>query len=294
MEPTLSRSTASATTNYLPALIFVIGVARRSGTNYLARAIVSHPDVCRPRGHWELPFLEIADQFRDMHRSFVALRGPDRLDFTFAEFASYMGRGLVDGIARRVTVEEQAPFVLHKNPGTGGLEHFRDFFPDSHLILLIRDGRDNLCSMLAAHGKLGRGRRLFNLIRDARLWATSAERIRDHLQRDSNCTLVRYEEMNAQPRKVLAEIAERIGLRADQRWLDSSSTIPVFGSGFLRTSAESNGHLVEEPGPTQWVERDRTEAFQPVGRWHKQLSRTEQKLVHRIIGPMLSEFGYTT
>jgi len=158
--------------------VFIAGVTARSGTNFLARLLLAHPDVVRPQGFWELPLLGGVDHFQAFYRAFVGGDGPGRVGYSFDEFASAFGDGFLARIWDRTDVPSGV--LLHKCPNTDGIESFPQFFPQGRLIFLVRDGRDCVNSLLAASGygkSTGDPRRKLALARLSSYWARSARRI---------------------------------------------------------------------------------------------------------------------
>lgn len=276
------------------ALVFVAGAMERVGTNYIGRLLLAHPEVCRPEGHWELPLLDVAAEFEQTHSQFLGRRAEGRLDYSFERFARCFGDGLMQlFVERAVDVTSTTRFLLHKNPSTRGLDRFRAFFPDARLILLVRDGRDNVNSLLRAAGFRDSSswspRRLAYLAIYARKWALSARRILDCLERDDDCLLVRYEALHGAPMQTLREIASYAGLALSDEWLAAADSLPVTGSSFYG-SEETFKSLVDSN--TNWRPERKTSSFKPVGRWREHWSRLDRRVFERIAGPELRALGY--
>jgi hypothetical protein len=293
-----------------PDLIFISGIMRRSGTNYIARLLLGHRDVCRPEGHWELPLFEAAGVFSEFHETFLhrgprgrlikfwasfrQVRHPNRLNYSIEDFARCFGEGLMSLLVERVPVESRASrYLLHKNPGTEGIEHFRRFFPDAKLIFIVRDGRDNVNSLMVAAGFKERRwnvMRWITFCRFAREWARSAQRVLNYSARpESNCIVVRYEELYSDSEKVLKQMSEYLDLPIYAEWLNQGSEITVTGSGFYRASGAM---VVESAGETNWRAVSKTNEFKPVGRWRTSWSWLDKFLFAKIAGRALKELGY--
>ena len=275
-------------------LIFVAGVMGRVGTNYLGRLLLAHPEVDRPAGHWELPLLDVADGFTELHSRFVGRRSPGRVPFSSDDFARCFGDGLERLLATRLLdPKENGRFLLHKNPSTLGIDRFRAFFPDAKLILLVRDGRDNVNSLLRAAGfrdaRWWSPRRLAYLCQYSRKWASSARRIRAYAASDADHLVVTFESLHERPAAVLREIAEYVGLPISDAWLAEANSMPVKGSGFYGAPAAVAGPSASN---TNWNEVPKDGSFQPVGRWRRQWSRLDVALFNWIAGRELAELGY--
>jgi len=264
--------------------LFIAGITARSGTNFLARLLLAHPDVVRPRGFWELPLLTGADHFQAFYRAFVGGDGPGRVDYSFDEFARAFG----DGFLTRVWDRTDAPsgVLLHKCPNTDGIEYFPLFFPTGRLIFLVRDGRDCVNSLLAASGYGTSGpnpRRTVALARLSNFWAKSARRILDC---GGHARVVRYEDLHRSPSDTLRQIADFVPLRPDVAWLSAPDASEVRGS----THFDSSGD--EEPGEARWESAPKTAKFQPVGRWQSSWSSVDRAIFAKLAGRELAALGY--
>lgn len=275
----------------LQQLIFVAGIMRRAGTNYIGQLLLTHPDVCRPQGHWELPLCQAAEEFAAFHRAFLGGRERGRLDYPLDRFARCLGDGLMKLFSDRVEARGAAKYLLHKNPGTRGVEHFLKFFPEAKLIFLVRDGRDNVNSLLVAAGFRGRRwspLRAPYLYKFARDWAASARRILAHAA-ESGCLIIKYEDLHLKAEESLRAIAEYAGLSLSEEWLEAASRVPVAGSGFYRGAEES---AVERPGEAHWRQLPKTAKFQPVGRWRASWSALDRLIFRLVAGREMKALGY--
>jgi hypothetical protein len=277
----------------VPALVFIAGSTARSGTNFLGRLLLAHPDICRPVGHWELPLLDVADQFVAFHSAFLRRRREGRLRYSLDEFGRCFGDGLLRLLASQVDPEARpSKYLLHKNPGTLGIEYFRTFFPDGKLIFLVRDGRDSVNSLLVAAGFGQRRsvRRHLDFYHYTRSWADSARRIQAYAASPgANCMLVKFEDLHRDPAASLRRIAEYLEVDAPREWLAAAKDLPVKGSGFFRQTERG---AAEDPGQTYWKDVEKTERFKPVGRWCTSWSRLDRAIFNAIAGRSLAGFGY--
>jgi len=223
--------------------------------------------------------LDVVDRYEAFHRAFLARREAGRLDYTFAEFATAFGSGLVALLGDRVPSRPEGARLLHKNPGTLGIEQFDAFFPDAKLIFLLRDGHDVVNSQLAVLGSKFRKRDIAMLARD---WSNSAKRILDYA---GSSLQVRYEDLCASPTDELRRIARFVDLDEDEQWLLAEAAEEVRGSTHLRSGAESPGHA-------SWAAEPKTEAFNPVGRWRTSWSAADRFVFDRFAGAEMARLGY--
>lgn len=274
----------------LPKLIFIAGAMGRTGTNFLARLLLAHPDVCRPAGHWEFPIFDVAEEFAAFHTAFSKRRGKGRLDYSLDEFAIQFGHGINQLFYERVTdSEKHSKFLLHKNPATKGIEYFKQFFPDAKLIFIVRDGRDTVNSLLRAAGYTNKLnlKRYYFFIRQTKQWAKSVQRILNYSKSpDAECIVVKYENLHKNCEDVLEQVAKYTNLSISKNWINQSSTMPVTGTNF-HSPAE-----ISEENRTYWKEVEKTEKFQPIGRWKNSWSALDKHLFYKFAGQELDEMGY--
>ena len=277
-----------------PTLAFIAGIMRRSGTNYIARLLLEHPEVCRPKGHWELPLFEVADKYAEFHDAFLNKGKAGRLKYSLDDFARCFGEGLLSLLNEWVSpAAPAARYLLHKYPATRGIEHFRRFFPTAKLIFIVRDGRDNVNSLMVAAGFRGGHwslKRWVYFYKFAREWAHSARRILDYTARpEAACLVVKYEDLYREPERMLERLSEYLNLSVSTEWADAARNIAVTGSGFYRPAGDS---VVEVPGKAFWQKVNKTSQFKPIGRWRSSWSWLDKRLFTKLAGRELKELGY--
>ena len=265
--------------------LFIAGLSQRSGTNFLARALVLHPAFVRPTGHWELPLLEVADDYRAATEAFIGRRAEGRLRFDFATIAGGIGQALLDESWSRVEDPADARTLVLKNPSTRGIDDFELFFPRGRLVLLTRDCRDVVNSQMAAIE--GSARRLTSMPRVvqvtffARLWRDAVRRVLDR----SGGLVVRYEDMVSSPDEVLGKICSLVGVDMSDEWLHSVADLSVRGS-------TPHGRPAGLGGQPVYDDVDGSDDFQPEGRWRESWSARDRRLVDRIAGREMRLLGY--
>ncbi|MCB0490443.1 MAG: sulfotransferase [Cyclobacteriaceae bacterium] len=247
--------------------VMVVAPYQRSGTNFLGRLMLQHPDITRPIGAWEIPFMELDDQLRKIRTAFRTTL-PGRHTYEMSDFRYAFGSGFANVLRNRVPCEEKERAVmLIKHVSPRGVEHFFEMIPDGKLIFLVRDGRDTVTSLLAAHFRERRGRffRPDLAYRYAKRWRQNTMILKRAKEKFlDRALIVRYEDLVADEFTQLRRIGDYIGLFFDQQTLDLAKNLPVKGSSF----APKDGVR------SVWRDREKTSDFKPVGRW-KSLSKLE-------------------
>ncbi len=192
--------------------------------------------------------------------------------------------------ARPAAVPLPETFVVIKEPhGSQAADVIMEALPSSRLLFLLRDGRDVVDSELAAAAKgswlgdvfpvvggVGDDERLSFVEQSACKWLWRTEVVEQaYAAHPGPKLLVRYEDMLAGAAGQLRRVFHWLGLELADADLDSL----VQSQSFERLPAEHRGP-------------DRIfRAAQP-GLWRENLSREEQSVVERVIGPKLRELGY--
>jgi hypothetical protein len=181
------------------------------------------------------------------------------------------------------------PIVVVKEPASHVADWLLEIFPGSNMIFLLRDGRDVVDSWLDAYSEdswaategaypLTTGREREALIRwQASVWLRRTEVVQRAFaaQEPERRVLVRYEQLRMEPRRELRRICALLGVRTPPSRLDEIAE----ASSYERVPAASrgNGHRIRHAQP---------------GAWRETMTLSEQRLMHRILGPKLAELGY--
>jgi hypothetical protein len=284
---------------------FLQGVRIRSGTNYIAKVMSCNPHVQL------VPPKKTTDEFpvmRNMEiweKGFTAFlgqyKGP-RGTYEFRRFLSYFGAAWLRYLVDLFSL--QPGHVFLKDPSVRHLDRFFEMFPDAKLIILVRDGRDNVASSEKAAlarrtdmslARKSRTRLNHLLMRDfvqaARDWAVSVDRI-VRFDEEFKCSplasrylIVRYEDIYRSPREMGRRLFEFMEVPWDDAILDAVENAEVVGSSFY--GAEGR----EDARKPNWTATPKSEAFQPIGRWSG-WNGLRKKLFKRIAGRQLIQMGY--
>ena len=287
------------------SFVFLHGIRVRSGTNYLSKLMSYHPDIqLIPPGKTtdEFPLLHTAPYWESAFNHFVQRFNGNKNLFQFDSFAPFLGNAWLLYLIETFNLHPGCVFI--KDPHVSHLRQFFKIFPNAKLIILIRDGRDNVASSIKAgmairaHMKIyERGKRLLKhlLLRDfllhTREWANAARTISQFDAEFSNTlwssryTVVHYENIFKNPEEVGEMLFKFMDLPNDSSPTISLKDIPVIGSSFY--SADK----VENATKPNWQATQKTSDFQPIGRW-KGWGRVRKNLFKMIAGKELISLGY--
>lgn len=277
--------------------IIIRGIRPRSGTNFLAQLLDVHPDVAaHPNEIWEWPHFQHADLLIEYANAIAS--SPKAQKFQPRRFLRHLGdawfgylSGFVEGGKR----------VMLKDPSTGHIDAFFTFFPESYLLVIVRDGRDQISSALRSgfgvpppfaplhpttwHRVVGPSD--FEIL--CRRYRESAERILDFVQGgdtsrnvDRQVKIVHYEHIHLETEATMRQLLDFVQLDADLYEFGDLGSIPVKGSSFFRNEDDQIDFA-------KGLAKDDT--FSPIGRWHD-WSRAWRNTFDRVCGNSMRRLGY--
>jgi hypothetical protein len=256
--------------------IFIVSPAPRSGTNYFLDLLCLHP-ACAPYPVYEDFFLAYSHLLALYARATgqMALRPKSALP---QRYDHLLQASLGDGLARMIQAQVPGKRAVLKTPSLGGLDNFHLLFPDAKLLIILRDGRDQVESFLNSFP--ARNPRFHQLVRG---WAGSVTGLRRHLARMDRLAypylLVRYEDLFIRNQTELRRVFAFCGLDPEAYDYARAAQLPIRGSSeHLRQGSE-------------WKPVPRTPEFQPIGRW-KSWPRSRRAFFSRTAGRHLKRWGY--
>ena len=267
-------------------ITFLLGVMPRSGTNYLANVLCCHKDVSAPEPLWEDFFLSNSSALSKFERKCFRFWNEkweaEPKYLTRKNLRESMGNGLLDFISRTQSCPELESVskikLLAKTPTVRGLADFFDYFPNSKLILLVRDGRDIVSSGTKSFG--------WSFDKAARDWSKAVQSITTFLSKNNHFSesvmLVKYEDLYADEEATLTSILNFMDLDANKFDFEALNSLGISGSS----------ELVDKQGKVTWNEKlKKSDEFSPVERWRKWPS-IKQKRFDYLAGEQLDALGY--
>jgi hypothetical protein len=212
-----------------------------------------------------------------------------------ADLASWLGRDAVESLAAMcqtriesfyaevgASAGKPAPsffvekFLLDPVP----VELMSEIYPGAKEVILVRDFRDRLSSVLAwneRQGHPGFGRELVTSDAEfitSRLRIEAQSLLQHWRNRADEAHLVRYEDLVLEPRRTLADILAHLGLPHDESTVDLT----------LDRAREAGSGLD--------AHRTAADALSSIGRWGHDLDPSLIALCEREFAEVLEEFGY--
>lgn len=242
-----SSSSRGKLARKIPALVFVAGPLR-SGSTLMTLMLDRHPSLKNP-GEFDFLF----DAFGvDGGMARAQAMSSEELDDFYSDDRGYLSSAIRLGPAAAVPrrlrelvarYAEGVPCLalsIHRNFVTA-----HELFPEARFIHILRDPRDCAKSAVAA-GFAG------NVYHGLEPWLNSEEswdRLVPRLNPDQYVQ-VRYEELVAEPERVLTEICDFLGLSYEPQMLDLSGTTyeppsPKFANQWRRSMGDRDVRLIE-------------------------------------------------
>ena len=234
--------------------IFILGIAARSGTNYLHDLIRMHPDCDSASGILEEDNLvanaHLLIRYADnVSKWWKKNWGSSELKSEKEKLLQGIGEGLIAFLSTQLQSRKQAAGVnetgegplrlVTKTPSVKNLGLFSRLFPSEPLIVLVRDGRSVVESAARTFD------RPYGHV--AREWSRSARIIRDYRRShpERPFLLVRYEDLYKNVEQELRRIFQYLHLNADAYDFEAAADLPVRGSSTFRRSARRPGRRVQ-------------------------------------------------
>jgi hypothetical protein len=253
------------------APIFIVGIERRSGTNYFQKLLSLHPGL-RAFAIPEDTFVAsswVLDLFVDLVRvknqEWVSREGFDDI------LVSGLGSGLLQ------VIEAQSPGkrAVLKTPSAKGLRGFFRLFPHCPLLILVRDGRAVTESHFRTWG--GRKEKIMSL------WAEGAAEIvkfKNLHPEGDKYLVVRYENLVKEVESEMKKILDFLRLDPKVFPFEKARELPVIGSSTYRDKKCPWNHP-KKTGP----------AFDPLARF-SHWKPSEHQRFNRVAGTWSRKLGY--
>jgi len=276
--PSFELTAVTTELSAVPRPILVLGMARRTGTNFLGGLLKLHPDCTGPQSIYE-DFLVSGVDSLENYVTAVSGEWDHKWD-PDGSIASHLRGALGAGVEGFIRAESHDPQKrpVFKTPSVEGLRSVDQYFPGSDIVILVRYGpavvesgmRSFKWKFETACEKWGDAARLV------------VEVLAEHdAARTSRLTVVRYEDLFTTTNETLMRLFDRLGLNADRYDFDKAEAFPVLGSSTNRGGIPK----------VHWKPVKKTADFNPLARaahWSaKKLERFD-----RLTGHVSADLGY--
>lgn len=254
--------------------IFILGIAPRSGTNFLCQLLMLHPDVVRPKPIWEDYFLSESNLLLNYTHSVFSHWDPNWGNIYDLE--DQLIRHIVNGIYSFLESRNLGERLLMKTPSVKNLNNFEKLFPEAYLLIIVRDGRDVVESGVRTFG--------WKYEDAIRKWTDSAKTIQNFaklsLETNLKYKIVRYEDLVTDLDKSLQLVLNFLNLDITNYSFQAARELPVIGSCDL-----------SEGGGVHWRGVKKRQEFNPIKRWEN-WNKFRLRRFNHLAGQCMIQFGY--
>lgn len=259
----------------MPIPVFLLGFSVRCGTNYLG-SLISHssymatvpPDISH--GEFGLNRYYVDTQFDDYATLLLRSSFGIRRDITTGDLKRAFGDATISLFTSKYNINK--PYIFFKDPYVYGAEQLHSYFPDSKIIILVRDGRDVISSYTKAASLIRRSynfrRRVvmkfksltgWNFVAACRSFNVSVARLLEtyKLLPAEKVLLMRYEDIVKDTRIQLKTLFEFLNVPLTESDLEKMIDTDVVGSSFYQSSGNA----------PKWGKVKKSVEFNSVGRW---------------------------
>jgi hypothetical protein len=258
-------------------LIYIFGIDRRSGTNFLNRVLLKHPEIKFSNQPGEDFLISASGNIINYVNNVSRNWDESWKGMSINTYKEKLFHSLVEGIEKYMGMEPYK-YTLTKTPSTLGIENVLKIFPSAKVIIIVRDGRN-----LSESGVQSFGWKYENAFKR---WNESAKRIDQFLNTNSDYKsqiyLLKYEDLNKDTEDSIKKIFNHFNISDAGYSYDEIKAIPVVGSS---TSSPVKGKL-------DWnVKITKDENFTPNERYKNWDRKTKIKY-DEICGEMALQFNY--
>ncbi len=256
--------------------IIILGILHRSGTNFLWDILQCHTDVITSK-ITEDSALEECQPLLTFTENISKLWSPN-WDIDPEEerrrLLSHLGNGIISFLSDN---DSSTKRLAIKTPSVRNMEYAFDLFPDGNVIIVIRDGRDLIESLMKS----------FNRSFESSLqrWARNAKIILNHINANdknkSQYLIVKFEDLHQETTKEISRILNFLSLNPDLLNLEKALNLPVRGSS----------SVVENNDKVHWSPVAKDQSFQPIGKWNKWSWYRKQRF-YWVAGKLMVKFNY--
>jgi len=267
--------------------IVIIGIMQRSGTNWLRDLLLCHPDCygAKIQEDFLLANSRLLMRFgSSLYRTWPEKwRAPDQVG-PEERLQRLLGNALLDFIGqeppdnRPVGGHEASPGrrLVTKTPSTANLRYCFNFFPTSQLVILVRDGRAVVESIVRGFA--------WDYETAIRRWDSAAREILDFMATEPDrgrVLLLKYEDLYSAPRPTLERLLTFLHLDPGPYDFESAIGLPIRGSSVPEDAPDSAPGSAPQAG-------DPRSPMQRAAGW----DRWKHERFNRVAGASLAALGY--
>jgi len=249
--------------------IFIFGIERRAGTNFLGALLKHHQDSNNESVVGEDYLIHSSDKLFEYIDSVVSNWNPN----WHGERATLIN-AISNGLLSFLNPKNENEMRVTKTPSTRNIQNCHSLFPDSHIVIIVRDGKD-----LAESAK-----KSFRWIYEYsfKKWAASAKRILDFIENseDSNAIVIKYEDLHANTENEIVKILDFCSLDKSKYDFSTVGHIPIIGSSTFKREGRVN-----------WDPKMKDSSFNPLNK-AKSWPKLRHYRFNKVCGEYAERLGY--
>jgi len=222
--------------------IFLLGISQRSGTNFLMKLLEKHPNIIKSSHpgedfiiHNSNHLLKHVSETQNCWNTIW--KGMDK-DKYGKKYLDYISNALIDYLSPNTDIKEHQ-YCITKTPSVENIDNFFKLFPQSKLIILVRNGKDIIESGVKGFG--------WNYTNAMKMIRRRGELIIDFIKENDknnkNFIVVKYEDLVEDTEKSIKKIFNQFKID-DSLFNYDLNDIPVYGSSFNK---DEKDHVSWEP-----------------------------------------------
>lgn len=267
--------------------LFVLGILERCGTNYLWDLLRAHRDIAAVQITEDYSVARsqhLMDYSKAVFESWSDVWGIDRNEEKDALLKS-IGEGILHFLKSHTEKlnasgkEKHSEFLLLKTPSVIGLNNFFAIFPNAYLIIIIRDGRDVIYSIMKSFG-MSFEEALFRWKKGAKIIINYLSEIKK-TKFKNQVRLVKYENLFLHTDEEVNRLLAFLELDTNRYDFKDAKTLPVRGSSTFRGNKDN----------VHWEPVVKNNSFKPIGRW-RNWNKFKKQRFNWMAGRFMTQLGY--
>ena len=262
---------------------FILGISPRSGTNFFFKLLAMHEDCYGEGPVWEDFFVECSYILKKFCNKVNTKWNPSwnvgtSIGGEKALLAS-LGEGLALYLDRQIKINgnQEVKYLLSKTPSVKNLHNFFELFPNSKLIIIIRDGRSVVQS----------GEKTFNWGFElaCKNWNKAAEQVLSFKENNSNKNnffIIKYEDLYLNMEDELKNVFDFLKLDPSVYDFEKAKDLGFIGSSEVKKSKTEKMH---------WKEVNKSEISNPLTRFSVWSDKKHDRY-NWLAGKSHSKLGY--
>lgn len=264
--------------------VFNLSLTWRCGSHFLKNLLCLHPDCC---------FNEVSHEDRLINKSYILEeyinetyffqnleleKGSVNKEDLLSKYLAHLGKAI---LSYYYSYSDRKKRVLFKTPDVHNIENTFKLFPEAYLLILVRDGRSCIESLLNTNWDWLN----INFSGAVQIWTEGAKKIyefdKKNRNRNFNYLIIKYESLVSDVKSEMTRILDFLRLDVENYDFDRARELKVANSSFIKYK----DLMSKQKGV------NRPELFDPCFRF-RDWDASKHELYNRHAGKYMDYFGY--